>query len=343
MKLEIGNEKRFSEFIGRLNEKDKIALITHTDLDGLACGIVVNKVIDADILKFVGYDRLNLDLVNELKEEGATKVIFTDLFIEDVEMVKELEKFAEVMILDHHLVREDVNSDKTVLIKVEPGYSAGYLCYELFRKIQNLDKLDWIVACCCISDYCHVKTSDWLKEVFAKYGDTFEIQGDYVRKSGKIWDLTHTISMAMVYFKEDLRKVYDSIGEEFGDINELSKYAKEVQDELDRLANEFHDKREEFPGGYFYLIDPKFSVTSLLSNSLSLQERDKTYVFVRKDGTHYNISCRRQDRKISMNDFLKDKLKGIDNSSGGGHVPAAGGSFPKEYLGEFKRNLGVKE
>ena len=46
----VGSEKRFAEFISKLNEKDKIAVISHSrDIDGIVSAKVVDFVIDANL------------------------------------------------------------------------------------------------------------------------------------------------------------------------------------------------------------------------------------------------------------------------------------------------------
>ena len=173
MKLEIGSEKRFFDFIKNLNEKDKIGLISHTDLDGIVAAKVINMVIKADIVKFLSYSELNMELIKEIKKNKINKVIFSDLYIENLDFIKELEKFASILILDHHVAKTDLNSDKTIFIKGEEGYCAGYLCYELFSKLQDIEKIDWLVVCASISDFCNVKNSEWIKKVYEKYGEKF--------------------------------------------------------------------------------------------------------------------------------------------------------------------------
>ncbi len=345
MKLDIGSEKRFLDFIKNLKDTDKIALISHNDLDGIVAPFVVSKVVNSEIIKFVGYEGLNEELILLLKEKEINKVIFTDLYIGNRSFLKDLENFSEILILDHHLSKEDWNSSRTTFIKGEDGYSAGYLCYHLFSKIKNLEKIDWVVACCCISDYCHIKTADWLTEVFAKYGDRFEIQGSYVRTSGPIWDIQESISYALIYFKgEHTRKVFDFIGEKFGDIGNLGEHANEVRKEVERQVALFEKNKHAFPGGYLMEIKPLFSCTSIVSNIISGRYLDKIIILMKLDTKEnaYHLSVRRQDGKQNMSDFLKNLLKGMPNANGGGHVPAAGGSFPKEQLGEFKKRLGVK-
>lgn len=345
MNLEIGSKKRFSEFISNLNDKDKIALISHTDLDGITAAKVTNEVIDADIVIFINYEELAQPLVEKLKENGITKVIFTDLYIKDPDFLSSLEKFAEILILDHHLADRDWNSEKITFIKGETGYCAGYLCYYLFSEIKDLEKLDWLVACSCISDYCHIKTSDWLTKIFAKYNDSFQIEGTYVRKSGPIWDLQYILSLSIIYFKDkNLNEVFNSIRYGFGDIGKLSDHAKEVKDEVDKIVSLYEKDREKFEEGYLYSFAPKFGCGSIVSSILSGKNIHEVIITLRPDPDEdiYHVSARRQDKKQNMSDFLRNLVKDFPNSDAGGHVPAAGGHFPISHLPEFKKRLGIK-
>ena len=50
-----GSERRFLNFIKKLSVKDKIAIISHTDADGLIAAKVASKVISTGNIKFFGY------------------------------------------------------------------------------------------------------------------------------------------------------------------------------------------------------------------------------------------------------------------------------------------------
>src|SRR3989344_3652401 len=127
----FGNEKRFSEFISTLNDKDKIAIISHkSDLDGIASAKIVNEVIEADKIIFVGYDDINSSLVEQLKSYKINKVVFTDLYIKEVAMIQELEKFATMLIIDHHQAAKDFNSEKTLFWDLQWTLSLGIIFYK---------------------------------------------------------------------------------------------------------------------------------------------------------------------------------------------------------------------
>src|SRR3989344_3241761 len=233
-----GTEKRFAQFISELNDKDKIALISHTDLDGLTAARVTNEIIDADIVKFLGYSDLNKNLIQFLKEKNVKFVIFTDLFIKDTEMVREIEKFARILIIDHHLFEIDLNSEKTVFLNSQ-GYCAAYICYYLFSKVKDIEYLDWLVACACVADWQYTKNQTWMHGVYSKYDDNFSPTIEGIKNSKKFWELQLKISYSLVYFKEEVKKVYDKIGINFGDIGDLGKYYQIIKAEIDIALQRF--------------------------------------------------------------------------------------------------------
>src|SRR3989344_6102474 len=133
----VGNEKRFNDFISNLNDKDKIAIISHSrDIDGIVSAKIVNSVIDANLIKFVDYDELNEDLFNELKRNKINKVVMTDLGTDAKEFFKELEKFVDLLIIDHHTFVEDLNSKRTIFLNIKE-YCAAYICYYLFSNTRE--------------------------------------------------------------------------------------------------------------------------------------------------------------------------------------------------------------
>jgi single-stranded DNA-specific DHH superfamily exonuclease len=339
MKLETGSEERFLDFIKNL-EGHNVALVSHTDLDGMTCPKIISEVVKPKEIFFVDYVDLNDSLIKKLKERKIEKIIFSDLYIKDKDFVKSLEEFAEVLIIDHHL-SEDWNSDKTVFVRGEEGYSAGYLCYYLFSKIRNLEKWDWLVACSCISDYCHIKPKEWLEKVMEKYGDDLKNEEIFAKKTGIFWDLQYKLALALIYFKGNLKKVYDSIGEKFGDVGNLEGHAEEVQKEIENVIERFDQIKEIFEQGFFFEFTSKFPIKSIVASILSGKNVDKIFVILEIQNGLYKVSVRRQDKKIDCDKFLKNLLQGLENASGGGHIPAAGGHFMKKDLPEFRRRLGL--
>ena len=340
----VGDEKRFADFISKLNDKDKIISLTHTDTDGITSGKMVKEVIDPDEIKFVDYYELNEDLVKELKEKEFNKIIMSDLFLNRTQQgfVKELEKFAEILIIDHHPVEIDWNSERTVFLNAQ-GYCAGYLCYVLFSKIKDLSYYDWLAACASIADFQFKENGEWLDEIYSKYGDEkFTGRNDEEIRKGKIWDMQLNIGLALIYHeKEGIRKVFDSIGEEgFGDIGDIGEHADEVQKEIDENIERFNKEKEEIGDILFWeMPELKFGIKSIVTTIVSVSQDGKSVIILKKKGDTWTMSARRQDMKKNMNHLLNSLTEGFEGSDAGGHVPAAGGHFPERYKEEFMKRL----
>ena len=337
-KFLAGDEKRFGEFISKLNDKEKLAIISHNDLDGIVSAKILNETFDANEVIFISYGDLNDDFVSNLKKSGFKKIIFSDLSFKDMNFIKEIGKFADILFIDHHLFEEDINSDSIFFIK-SYNYCAAYLCFYLCSKIKNLDKFDWLVACACISDYAIINVEKWINKVYEKYGDSFLIQDEYVKKSGKFWDLQWALSLSLIYHKKEVKKVFDEIKKDFGDIGQLKKCSEEVDKEINLSKEYFYKNKEEIKDGYMIIFKNKFSISSILSSIISSEIKNKNLVFgILRDGV-YHFSARRQDGKVNVAELLENAVEGFKNSGAGGHFKAAGCFFPENYLEDFKKQL----
>lgn len=333
----VGNEDAFLSYVKKLNKAKKIAVVSHTDMDGIASARVVQEALGVENLYFVDYIDLNSSLIEKLRKEGASHVIFTDLMIKEKKFIEEVENFAEVLIIDHHTFENDFTSKKTVFLNAQ-GFCASYLSYYLFSKVKNLEKIDWIVACACLTDWCYFNNKGWMSETYAKYGETFNDSMEGIKQS-KIWDISLEISYALIYFKDNIKEAYNSVGSEFGDTGKLKKYASEIDKEVKNCLKKFEEEKIEINDGYFWEFISKFQIKSIVNTILSKKYLDKTILIAEKRGKYYMLSARRQDKKFSMNDLLKKLTKGFEGSDAGGHVPAAGGHIFLEDAPELKKRI----
>ena len=338
-----GNEARALKFLKNISSKDKVAIVSHVDLDGIASAKVISKVVEHDFLKFVAYEQINEDLVKELKNNKITKIIMTDLSIDNIKIIKLIEKFADILIIDHHLFDEDLNSSKTIFINSQE-HCASYLCYIIFSKVKNIKKLDWLVACACISDWKYFNNQDFMADVMKKYGDKFEIvnnKTDFggIRKSGKFWGLQLKLNLALIYFGYELIKAFNLLNDDIKNLNNLTKYADDVQDEIDKSVEKFEKEKESFWDIYFWVFSEKFQIKSIVATLASVKYPNKTIIIVKENQKYYSFSARRQDKKINVVTLLKNAISGLNGSFAGGHGAAGGGYILLKDLNKFKENL----
>lgn len=335
-----GSENRFSEFISKLG-KEKMAVVSHrVDLDGITAAKVVNKVVNADEVIFLDYEDLNMDLVTRLADGKFKKIIFTDLNFSKPEVLKKIEKFAEVLVIDHHKFGEDLNSEKTVFMNAQ-GFCAAYLSYYLFSKVQDLGDLDWIVACASISDVMYKNNSKWIAKVCQRYDGFFRINQKGTVESS-LEELQYNLNLAILYFNHVKKPqiALNSIGDKYGDIGGLMKYADMVRKEVENTKVLFLKQKEKIGDFTYWKIKKmKYSIVSFLINDISFAQRDRTFIFLEKQSELCKVSARRQDWKLDLPSLLKSLILGFENASAGGHIPAAGASFPVSYLSEFEKRL----
>ena len=335
MKFIAGDEKRFFEFMGGLDEKDKIAIISHIDLDGITSAVLASKIIGKiDYLRFIDYRSGALkETVLELKKNKIKKIFILDLAVENKEDISEMEKFAEIVIIDHHPFEKDLNSEKTVFIKAESEYPAAAICYYLFSKMQQIPS--WIAALGIIADKPHVYNKKNNADVF---GD-FNLEKDKIN----LWKQVSDLNLSIIYFKGSEKKVYDLINEskELANLNKFDKYSRIVEEELELWRGRFEKEKEVFGSLVIFQIEPKYLVNSILINELSVQDSGKTFVFIsaKKGNEFLSISGRSHGKDVDVSALLRSAIVGIKNSTAGGHVKAAAARVPAKFLGKFRENL----
>ena len=352
-KFSAGSNDKFLEFVKNISKKDRIAIISHNDLDGLTSGKVVYKFlievfgIKPNLVKFVGYEEVNDKLVEELKTTKINKIIFSDLAIDVVEIIRKISEFCDVLLIDHHLFNEDFNSDKITFIDIQ-GDCAAYICYRLFSQLdkdKDLEKIDWLIASACVADWQYFSNQEFMKKIYEKYGDSFEIIGDKtdfggIRKSGLFWDLQWELSLSLIYFRSNLEQFFEHFNDKINDLEYLRKYSKIISKEIDKSIELFEKEKEPIGNCYIWEIkEEKYNIRSVVSNLVSAKYFTKTIIVIIKRGNRYSVSGRRQDRKVSIFELLKKCMEGLEESFSGGHIAAGGGYFLVKDLDKFKENL----
>lgn len=343
MNFLTGNEKRFFDFFTDMNEKDKIALISHTDLDGIASALEILKIIGkADYLEFIDYSENMLEkVIPEIKRRKINKVIFSDISIDsNTKGIEEIKKLGKILVIDHHKFDTDLNSEKIIYIKTESKVPPSYVCYSLLSRIQNLEKIDWIAASAVLADWCYEKNNEFVDKIMKKYDlDGRKNNQESIRET-KLWGISCSLSLFLIYFKDDMQKAFNILGKtELKSLDEIYKYASSVEKEIDELSKTFYEKRDIENYGYYWNFRPKFKIKSYLINKLSSAEENKLFVFATREKNCLRVSLRRQDGKIDCDSTGKKAAEGLKNATIGGHKAAAGGEIMPEDEGIFKQNL----
>jgi single-stranded DNA-specific DHH superfamily exonuclease len=349
--------RRFQEYIKAIKKDDKIALMFHADTDGVCSAVLIAKTIERMAGRKVDYYftqnsgyNLSEETVKILKDGGFNKYIIVDQAIDNNPVIiKEIEKFADVLILDHHQITNDVNSDKTVFINVAnittgmdgSTYPASKLIYDLCLTLTDVKDLDWVACVGLIGDMQFKIWEKFVNDTLNKYNKKITPNGPQ-NVFGRI---TNLINTARVYNPENIIECYDIVynAGSFEDIfdSKLKDYQEEVKAEMNTLVKGFSNVKGE-NGLFIYEIKPRFNINSTLSTVLSMDyiSRDNTLIVIADNGEDkISVSARRQDKKSNMGKLMNLCVSGIAGCSGGGHVPAAGAVVPKAEITKFKNNL----
>ncbi len=122
----------------------------------------------------------------------------------------------------------------------------------------------------------------------------------------------------------------------------IKKYHDVVDHEIERVVSN-HKKEGEFYDDLnllIYAFKSQYHIKSPVSNIISHKYYpDKTVIVLQIFDGLVGISARRQDKKVAMNDLIKQGVKNLDGGFGGGHVPASGGRVSVNDLERFKDNV----
>lgn len=344
---------KFKEFINRISPSDRVAVIFHNDCDGICSGFIASESLTKLghapklVLATSAASALSMRLVKKLQRERITKTISLDLALDQVsEVVAEIASFSDLLIIDHHPLYKDIQTEKVTTIKSNPHlkikryFPASIMAFNLFSELVNIKNLDWVAACGIIGDSGYLQSKQFVNRVMRKYNihpaqDLFSTDlGRSAAYIGAAADITpDKISSALKTLKKvksPKELVKSSLEKTF------KKVEREIQHQMDLFEKNSETKDDTILGE----INSRFKVKSVIVTRLSMSKYpNKTVIILQKSGKFYLISARRQDKKVAVNDLLERAVKGLKDAGAGGHKPAAGGFIRLEDLDAFKERV----
>lgn len=344
---------KFRKFIKELKKSDRIGIIFDGDPDGLCSGAIIYKAIERitkkkPVLIFTqGKDNpfITEKTAEKLREYGVNKAICVDSSIDQhIEGIKEIEKvLKKFLIIDHHKKYNEVDSSKTLMLKAGELSSldgAAYPCskfsFDLFSNFIKLNDSAWIAGIGILGDnglrHWKAFTENAAKEADSNLNELNELKDLISSVEVMNWNKMNLLVFEFIKAKNP-REILES---------EFNVYFKEFEEEVQRILNEFNEKKEEFDDLVFFEFNSSKRLKGEIANRLSNLEPHKTFFVFQEFNEKVLISARRQDNMIKMNDLIEESIKGLNNASGGGHVPAAAGKIMLKDLNEFKKRVKEK-
>ncbi len=342
--------REFKEFVKGISKKDRVGIIFDGDPDGLCSGVIIFHAIQQirekkpELIFTQGKQNpfLNETTVEKIVEKKINKLICVDISIDqNPRGIKLVERVVEkFLIIDHHKKYNNVNSSKTFMIKageVSKLDGAKYPCskfsYDLFSQYTDLTKFDWVSSIGILGDN---GLNQWREFVLKSVEKISSSLNELV----KVKDLITAIeSMNWIELNE---LVFELIkAKKPSEILEL-KYvekAKEFETEVKKVLKEFEEKKQEKKDLILFEFKSKLRLKGEIANIVSNKQPHKTIIIMQIQKNQVLISARRQDYKIKMNDLIENTIKGFENASGGGHIPAAAAKIQLKDLNEFKKRI----
>jgi single-stranded DNA-specific DHH superfamily exonuclease len=293
-------------------------------------------------------------ILKMLKRKKISKVIFTDLPVhEDAAAVKRLEKQCEALIIDHHTFFQDITSGRTVLAMpqmladdVDPSkYTASKLAYDITSRHTNMEEYGWIAAVGLIGDMGGSAWPEFLTKVFER---------DKLKPNPKDWFRTELGKVsefllgAMIVNDKYIGYCYNLLmnakkPEDILKDKKLFALRKSIEKETAkwvRGAEKLMHKDDRLKL-IWYEIRPKYHLNSPISTMLSLDPKYEDYAIlvVEKNRDIVRVSGRCQSKRVKMNELLKNAVRGLSDSAGGGHIPAAGAHFRPSDTSKFRQRI----
>ena len=104
--------------------KEKVVLVTHNDLDGVGCQIILKSICNYFDITVINcnYDKVDRVVKNLVTgSEHYDRLFITDISVRDssvVELINNNTCFSHVVLLDHHETVEDLNNYSWATVKM---------------------------------------------------------------------------------------------------------------------------------------------------------------------------------------------------------------------------------
>jgi len=288
----------------------KIFNLTHADLDGITCAIILKKIAQESRADFsyqtLTYKEIHNDLPVYIDNsvQMFDKVFLTDVSVaEDSLATKKIREYNNIFVIDHHISSKHLVDCSRARINTTENCCASQMVYDMYKdkfttlKTKNFEKLVFL--------------TDWydtwkFNTCSHKKGECF---CDMARSLNYLFDF-YGYAKFLLEFQEGLRPLNDI----------EKKYLKGRFTELGEFIK--NDTPIEFCYKKVIFTVCKYNLVNEVAHYY-LKHNKNTKVVVVANTTGNSLSFRSQDNDINLGDVVQE----IANSwgfSGGGHKLAAG-------------------
>jgi len=321
MKFLVGKKEDFINFLNSVGKKDKVAIISHTDLDGIVSALLMMELLKSKEIKiyslyFINYKNWVLkEIYDELTLKKINKIFMLDInAYADYEEFENFRKKFDIFLIDHH--PSDIKKEENNIIKTQTEDCTTFVLYEIGKNLINFDKWKSLVCATMISEFSYnsPENLEFIKKIYP------EVNKENILSSVPA-NLSQKITSALIFFIGKERKVLDLLLK--NKLKKFEKYHKIVDEEIKHTFWKFKKNAEFYPEKnlYFYYYTPKFNVSSIITTMLSIEEKEKTFVFasdIKDEKGFVKVSSRNQSGDVDLNELMKKGINGLENANAGG-------------------------
>lgn len=344
--------KSIIDFLENINSDDKVIVVFHNDGDGICSCTLLLKYLrykEAKITKIITQPMpMNNNLASKIKMYNPTKVIFTDLALEQQkDIALKLKNCVDIGVIDHHQMNGGLDVPYYNPRKENPEIyqSASYCVYKILKKIYpEIEKYNWIAGIGIVSDYDIRWSKDVLEELKKDYSIELKIESLLESKFGKISDIINYSKSSKKIKSEEIVNIIDGM-ESIDDLSKNQKSMKmletynQITTELETIKQTIKSNVEKYDNVIFFRLKSKFNIKSQVSTILSNMYPGYLIIVYEDKNGQVKVSARCQNKKINSGDILNKAGSFNEKISAGGHEAASGAFIPKKDWEQYKENL----
>lgn len=330
LKIKIdGLFRKGRDFLENIKSSDRVILIYHNDVDGVASAHLLLNVLEKMGKKVAKSVFQRVEWMGNLGEvvEKFDKIIILDISSDLVGKNSSGKK--KMLLIDHH-PGKDLNSENIVFINPrifdkKIYQPASYLVYKMFPKILRDEK--WVAKIGTVGDYGIADCEDLVKiknekNIWkTKYGKASMVMNGSIAVAGP--EKTLNWLMNSKSLKDFLKN------------KKILSAFNSFEDEMKRVEIEHRKNREVFGKVVVSVVSAKYKrIGSTLATKLGTKYPDKIFFIFEKTDGKYRVHgrCESCEGVNIGNIFRKFGV-------GGGHEKSGAGTVKEMDLQSFKRKL----
>ena len=337
------------DFLRNIKSTDNVVVIFNNDGDGICSCILINKYLETKKNKPYIISQpmpTEKNLIRKVQTTVPTKIIILDIAIDQQQNVlKNLAGMCDILVIDHHQISRDMNSDSIVHYNPrfeKPGIykSTSYCAYKICSALHDTGEFLWIAAVGMVSDYNLDFSQDLVKESVKKYSLKSDIL--YETHFGRLADMISAAKAMKALMCEEMVWLFNSMKgpEDFSvkGSDKLVESFKTIENEMMSIMADAEQNSEKDGKILFYNIKSRYNLASPVSTKLSEKHLDKLVLVYEKTGNRIKVSGRNQAKKFDVGRILQTATRGL-KASGGGHDAAGGATLETKDWEKFKERL----